>query len=42
MSLLKKSDCKYCVSPWKNQQKTHKILEALFGQEFGEEIYLKD
>ncbi|MFW9987341.1 MAG: hypothetical protein ACFFC3_01675 [Candidatus Odinarchaeota archaeon] len=35
-------NCKYCDSPWKNQQKTHKILEALFGQDFGEEIYLKD
>jgi hypothetical protein len=35
-------NCKYCDSPWKNQQKTHKIIEALFGQKSGEEVYLKD
>ncbi len=35
-------NCKYCDSPWQNQQKTHKILKALFGRDFGEEVYLKD
>jgi len=35
-------NCKYCDSPWKNQQKTHKILEALFNQESNDETYLKD
>ncbi len=36
------SNCPTCDSPWKNQNKTHKILEVLFGQEFGEEVYLRD
>ncbi|MEJ2250237.1 MAG: S26 family signal peptidase, partial [Candidatus Lokiarchaeota archaeon] len=38
----RKGTCPRCDPRWKNQWINHRILEALFGQKFGEEVYLKD